>query len=453
MLKPLLSHSRLDEVFAWRKGVPLRVADFLRDIQRVADAMPAARHVLNFCQDRYHFAVGFGAAMVADKLSLLPSTRTADTLGKLQARISDLFVLTDSSGDSGLPCLIYPTAGNAGEAVGPLRMPMIESNRVVAQVFTSGSTGEPMPHAKTWGNLIHCIQNEAAALGLAKIPGLTLVGTVPAQHMYGFESTLLLAFHGNVTMSAAHPFYPADIVAELASVPAPRLLVSTPVHLRALLSANIDLPPLAGVLCATAPLSTELAIEIESRFGAPLQEIYGATETGQIATRRTALTDAWELFSGIALQADEQGGWLASGGHIAAPCPLSDILEPLDAKRFRLIGRHADMVNIAGKRSSLAYLNHHLCAIPGVCDGSFFLPDHTDSSITRLMAFVVAPDLTRKQILDALRQRIDPAFMPRPLILLDALPRNGTGKLPHQALAELAAFHVSSPETAHDATL
>jgi acyl-coenzyme A synthetase/AMP-(fatty) acid ligase len=52
---------------------------------------------------------------------------------------------------------------------------------------------------------------------------------------------------------------------------------------------------------------------------------------------------------------------------------------------------------------------------------------------------VVAPTLDAAQITHALRERIDPAFLPRPLLLVDALPRNETGKLPQHALHALAA--------------
>jgi acyl-coenzyme A synthetase/AMP-(fatty) acid ligase len=52
---------------------------------------------------------------------------------------------------------------------------------------------------------------------------------------------------------------------------------------------------------------------------------------------------------------------------------------------------------------------------------------------------VVAPTLDVAQITAALRERIDAAFLPRPLLLVDALPRNETGKLPQQALHALAA--------------
>ncbi|MGQ0810317.1 MAG: AMP-binding enzyme, partial [Nitrospiraceae bacterium] len=60
---------------------------------------------------------------------------------------------------------------------------------------------------------------------------------------------------------------------------------------------------------------------------------------------------------------------------------------------------------------------------------------HTGSG--RLTAFVVAPGMSAAAILAKLRQRIDPAFLPRPLYLVEALPRNETGKLTRQNLCDL----------------
>jgi acyl-coenzyme A synthetase/AMP-(fatty) acid ligase len=98
------------------------------------------------------------------------------------------------------------------------------------------------------------------------------------------------------------------------------------------------------------------------------------------------------------------------------------------------------MVNVAGKRTSLAYLNYQLNSIPGVRDGVFVMPDDEGASaVPRLAAFVVAPGLSRGELLAALRQRIDGAFLPRPLNFVDALPRNATGKLPRAAITALAA--------------
>jgi acyl-coenzyme A synthetase/AMP-(fatty) acid ligase len=118
------------------------------------------------------------------------------------------------------------------------------------------------------------------------------------------------------------------------------------------------------------------------------------------------------------------------------------VLEVTAADRFLLHGRLSDLVNIAGKRSSLSYLNHQLTAVPGVVDGAFFIrePDEGSSTgVTRVAAVVVAPGLDATGLTEQLRKRIDAVFMPRPLLFVDSLPRNDTGKLPHDSLRSLAA--------------
>ncbi|MBV9725743.1 MAG: beta-hydroxyacyl-ACP dehydratase, partial [Gammaproteobacteria bacterium] len=103
--------------------------------------------------------------------------------------------------------------------------------------------------------------------------------------------------------------------------------------------------------------------------------------------------------------------------------------------------RTSDLVNIAGKRSSLAYLNHQLNSIPGVQDGAYFhLEASCDShtGVARVAACVVAPTLDAARLLAALRERIDAVFLPRPLVFVAQMPRNGTGKLPLSTLNSLA---------------
>jgi acyl-coenzyme A synthetase/AMP-(fatty) acid ligase len=73
------------------------------------------------------------------------------------------------------------------------------------------------------------------------------------------------------------------------------------------------------------------------------------------------------------------------------------------------------------------------------------MPDETDPDhITRLAACVVAPGMEAPHLLTALREYIDPVFLPRPLVFVDALPRNRTGKLPRAALQAL--FQASSTQ-------
>lgn len=456
---PLVSHASPDRIIAWRDGAPVTVREFLADVAALAAVLPGGGHVFNVCRDRYRFTVGLCATLVAGKVSLLPSTYTPQTVCELQRFAPDAFCLHDADDcDIALPRFRYALPDPCARTVSSDEAaPLIDGERVMAYVFTSGSTGTPVPHRKTWGFLVKNVRAAAARLGIAEKAASTLVGTVPPQHMYGFESTVLLALIGATAFSNAQPFYPSDIRHALEAVPAPRILVTSPIHLRALLSSEAELPCASLILSATAPLSEKLATQAETRLQAPLMEIYGSTETGQIATRRTAHGAAWELFPEVVLttcpaqdDADEQEIW-AAGGHVEAPVRMSDALERIDGRHFLLHGRKADLVNIAGKRTSLAYLNHQLTAIPGVEDGVFFMPgdapanaaeqasDEDGAAVRRLVALVVAPALAPADLQRRLRERIDAAFMPRPLLFVDALPRNATGKLPRDTLAVLVA--------------
>jgi acyl-coenzyme A synthetase/AMP-(fatty) acid ligase len=246
----------------------------------------------------------------------------------------------------------------------------------------------------------------------------------------------LIAMQNGLALVGERPFYPADICAQLSALPHPRCLITTPVHLRTLLAEVADVPPVDFLLCATALLAPQLAVEAEARFGAPLYEIYGCTEAGQVASRRTTDGAAWHLLRGVKLRQDEQGN-RAHGGHVEIEAPLTDVIELNADGTFILHGRAADMVNIAGKRTSLSSLNHHLNSIPGVTDGVFFMPDDSSGEMKRLLAFVVAPGLRGENILAALRNSVDAVFLPRPLYFVDALPRNSTGKITREALVQL----------------
>jgi acyl-coenzyme A synthetase/AMP-(fatty) acid ligase len=443
---PLIAHDQPTAVVAYRRGRPISAAQFLHDVHALAWRLPTGAHVLNFCDDRYWFAVGLAASLVSGKCSILPSTHTPEVIRHLRAFAPDVFCLSDDPQcPIELPQVLctQPAAALNGSSRAPVRfqVPQIDAGQLAAYVFTSGSSGTPVPHAKTWGRLVQCVRAEVTRLAPTNPAGCTILGTVPAQHMYGFESTVLLPLQSGAALCAERPFFPADIAAALRALPAPRILISTPVHLRALLTAEQPLPPLELIVSATAMLPANLAREVENRYGAKLLEIYGSTETGQMASRRTALEAQWWLWPGVRLTVSD-GHCSAHGGHVERPIAVADVLEPCGDEHFVLHGRTADLVNIAGKRSSLAYLNHHLNAIPGVVDGAFFVRDDTQASlagVTRLAALVVAPKLDCAHIIQALRARIDAVFLPRPLLLVEQLPRNATGKLPQHTLTALTA--------------
>jgi acyl-coenzyme A synthetase/AMP-(fatty) acid ligase len=436
---PLIAGFGADAVFARRGDRVFTVQDFLRDAAGLAARLPARAFILNLCGDRYRFAVGFAAALMRGQVSLLPPNQAPELMEALAADYPGLYCLREER--SPAPHLESVDFGAESPAApGDLAVPLIPAAQTAAIVFTSGSTGTPQPNRKSWGLLALSAQGEAARLGLTS--SWSLVGTVPPQHMYGFESTVLLPMRSGLAMHAGRPFYPADIAQALDSLPRPRALITTPVHLRALVDEPGKVPSPDFMLCATAPLAPELAAAAEARLHAPLHEIYGCTEAGQVATRRSVEGPRWQALPGLQLHQDAQGTWV-SGGHVEGEVLLGDVIELVDpvegrASRFELRGRNADMINIAGKRTSLAALNHQLTAIAGVRDGVFVMPEET-GEVTRLTAIVVAPGVAARSIHAALKRALDPVFLPRPLYFVDALPRNSTGKLTHAAVQALLA--------------
>ena len=443
----LLSHSAPSAVIAYRDHVPVTAQHFLSDANHLAKRLPPGVHVLNVCADRYHFTVGLAACLMTGRVSLLPSTHTPEVIGQLASFAPDALCLTDDREcNIALPRVYYPEELPADEIA--WEVPEIPVTQLAAIVFTSGSTGMPLPYKKTWGRLARCVRDGAPRLGLVgrQIACADRYGACAAYVWIRIHRASCAGERQR--LCAERPFYPADIAAAVAAVPRPRALVTTPVHLRALLASEVGLPPMDLVVSATAPLGQDLARAVEAKFHTVLLEIYGSTETGQIAVRRTSEAPAWRLWPDVRLKVSNDQVF-AHGGHVEQLTEMQDVIEILGDDEFLLHGRTADLVNVAGKRSSFGYLNAQLNAIPGVTDGVFFLREGTTGStgVARLGAVVVAPTLSVAALTDHLRQRIDPVFLPRPLIIVERLPRNATGKLPQQELQHLANRHLQTDDT------
>lgn len=420
--------------FDARGDIPLET--FRREVRGVAAGLPDAHHAVNLCEDRYRFLVGFCAAMLRGQVTLLPSSRAPAVVDAVLSQYPDSYCLGDGE--------LAPSPPRYWRlpAVLPQRdgaVPTVARNALVAIGFTSGSTGQPKPNPKTWSSfLASTAQNLAALDDLLDRRGSTpLVATVPPQHMYGMEMSVLLPLLGNVAVHAARPFFAHDIARAVSDAITSPLLVTTPVHLRALLESGLCLPPLAGIVSATAPLPAELAAAAEARFGCEVRELFGSTETCVFARRRTARESAWTPLPGVHLL-PQPDGTAVHAPHLGQAVVLADLVEVLADGRFELRGRNADLLEIAGKRASLGDLTRKLLAVPGVEDGVVLQMDPVDAGgVRRIAALVVAPTLDEGAVLAALRGQFDPVFLPRRIRCIAALPRNDCGKLPREALLGL----------------
>lgn len=439
---PLLKVDDPQRVVALHEGQAITAAQFVAHVERVAAQLPEAAAAVNLCEDRYAFLVAFCAIALRGQANLLPPSRAPQAVEEVMAAYPGCHAVGDR--------LMHPAPQRyhvlpplpVDEAVSDDRIwPSLSALQTVAVGYTSGSTGTPRANAKTWRSLHASTAGNLRMLHQTVGERFTVVATVPPQHIYGVEMSILLPLLGDVQVHSGRPFFPADIAAALEAMPAPRVLVTTPVHLRALVASGVTLPPLAAMLSATAPLPPELAAEAERRFHAPLLEVFGSTETCAFATRRVTADHRWSLYHGVHLHPQPDGTQIEAP-QLDVPTVLADIVTLHDeGRRFELCGRHADLLEIAGKRASLGDLTHRLLNVPGVQDGVVFQLDDADViGVRRIAALAVAPTLDEHAILDALRASIDPVFLPRPLRLVQSLPRNETGKLPRAAL--LSLLHV-----------
>ena len=430
----------------FRHSRPISQQNFIAHVIALSQRLPKTPYLINLCRDRYDFAVVFCAALVNGTVNLLPPNAQLQTIEEVVADYPGCCVVVDD--DKKLPEVLTIDLRNEPSDTELLtiesepNLPWVKGEQLAAIAFTSGTTGKPSPNQKLWRNLVGSARLLATRF-VAQGERPYIVATVPSQHMYGLEMTLMMALQGECVIDSRHPFYADDIASTLASLPSLRLLVTTPVHLRAMMGTNVKMPNVTKVISATAPLAKGQALEAEDIFQTFVEEVYGCTEAGSIATRRTINDDYWTLLEGMSLvmsNTSGDGATYVQGPQLAGPTKVEDSLELVGQHQFRLLGRSADMINVGGKRASLADLTLKLLAIEGVEDGVIFMLDGVegkeDKRSQRPVALVVSP-LSLHAIRVALSQRIDPVFQPRPIKKILALPRNDTGKLSISLLQDL----------------
>jgi acyl-coenzyme A synthetase/AMP-(fatty) acid ligase len=503
---PLLTRDANDPVAIIQKEIPclgnikgrVTAAEFLRHVSMVADQLPDHHYVINLCDSRYLFAVVFCAAILRGQTNLLPPNNKELTQVRLHERYGDVYMAQDwSCGvdiSSSLPqfelssldlnAVLEPQNNN--DLFEP---PFIDQGHLAAISFTSGSTGNSKPNQKTWRTIVESTQINACHMLAGYSDTLYQLSTVPPQHMWGLETSVFFPLFTSVCIVDAKPLFPQDILDVLLNLAAPRMLVSAPVHLRALCASGLSFPDVSLVLCATSPLSAELAGHVETLFTesndvirspkkalkesqptsigvvdnyselpselrSELREVYGCSEVGSMAIRHTAREDDWQLFHGIDLSWQDEV-CIAMTDYLPEPVVLQDRIVIVSGGHFKLVGRDSDMVDIAGKRGSLLELNKMLLSFPGIIDGVIFIPKSkgVQSSYSkvsglkasglkkggqsRLAAMVVLPDdMEIVSLRDYIGKNVDNAFIPRPIIKVDALPREENGKLPAQCLNE-----------------
>jgi len=415
-----------------------------------APRLAGASAVCNLCASRVAFLVACLAALRARCLLILPPSGGNAELGAVVGGESRALVVGDVEAwpepwcaDRYLRCRPAWQAAVAGDEALAWHPDL---DLAALTLYTSGSTGAPVPQHKTLGHLAQGARVlgtrlaqdvEGGVEGIARI-----VCSVPPQHMFGLECSVMLPLVYGMPVLDRRPLLPADVRAAFEGSP-PAAWIATPMHLRSLVQSGEPVPSCRLVIVSTMPITAGVASQGEALVAAPVLEIYGSTETGAIAMRRPAREAAWRPMAGVRFESAPAGHTHAWGSHFASPATLLDELAIEADGTFALLGRQADLVKIAGRRASLAGLNLLLQELPGLEDGVFYLPP-TGNPTERLCVIHAGPPLDKAATRRWLRERLDPVFLPRDFIPVDRLPRGEGGKLRQQGLARIHAAWLSA---------
>lgn len=403
--------------------------------------------ICNLCSSRVGFLVTWLAALRRSCLQLLPpSGGQADLVAILQSCTNPVVVVDDAQ-------LLQPRWADHARCVvnAPAQRRWSMSEDVpcwlpdwdlqMVRLYTSGSTGTPTPQTRTLAQLARGAQvlggrlDEEVGDGLASIQ--SIVCSVPPQHMFGLETSVMLSLVHGIPVVDRRPLLPGDVKAALELVGAGSVWIATPLHLRALVSSGEKLHHCSVVVASTMALDAAVAAQSETLTQAPVLEIYGATETGVVAMRRTARDTYWRPVQQVRIDSTESSTQVW-GSHFPSPQRLNDQIEIDEDGNFKLLGRHGDVIKIAGRRASLAGLNLLLNDLPGLTDGVFYLPK-TRAQTGRLVLIHTAASLDVAAAQRWLRERMDPVFLPRAFICVSDLERTDTGKLSSVVLDRLHA--------------
>ncbi|MCW1917410.1 4-coumarate--CoA ligase [Rhodobacter sp. KR11] len=288
------------------------------------------------------------------------------------------------------------------------------SDSLVLTFDTSGSSG-PVKH------IPHAINDLVAEIRghlhgpLSDLPPGRVLTMVPPHHIYGCLFSVLLPEMIGRAVVDLHLLPPTALFRQAR---AGDLVVGTPFTWGLVAQSGLRLPEGVRGLTSAAPATAETFTGAATCGLAQLTEIFGATETGGIATR-AGFGAPFTLLPHLTREGEEV--------RHRDILPLQDRLDWLSDRQFHLLGRKDDVVQIGGVNVSPAHVQSLLAALPGVAEVAVRLGQD------RLKAFVVpAPDATEADLtagIAALCLGLPAPARPAALRFGPRLPRNPMGKL------------------------
>jgi len=328
--------------------------------------------------------------------------------------------------------------------------------------FTSGSTSEPKAIALSAANILA----ETATIidSLHYAPGDRLLGSVPLCHSYGFDLGVLGAVGSGATLVVQDSFVPRRVLTDLSTLGI-TIFLGVPSMYRFLADIAWTTPPnlsrIRYLLSCTAPLAPDLITAFHGRYGIPITQHYGTSETGAISTHLPAEVLSRPESVGVAMSnvavdiVDEDGRSLRAGtegeivvtsravarGYVMGqPGGLSPFRKEacywtgdrgtMDGDGFIYVrGRVDDLINVGGFKVSPSEVTRVLQSDARVREAAVVGVKDSMGEISVYAAVTLRQMVTETELLSFCRARLADYKVPRRIRICDELPRGPSGKI------------------------
>ena len=426
-------HNWLSSVASWRQVLEQR------DEQRWA----------LYHQDSHVFSAILFALWSLGKTACLPGNCQPALIESLKTEV-DAFVGDFDGLVDTLPAPATQTV-DADQLAAFAHTPL-DSNKVLLQIYTSGSSGKPQLIPKTIGQLSAEVTHLQQLWG-KQLASTLVVATVSHQHIYGLLFRVLWPLSAGVCFDTQTCEYLEDIQPR-ADRGWALALVSSPTHLSRIPPTmdQIALQQLRCIFSSGAPLKREDSLLANNRLGTAVLEVYGSTETGGIAWRQQSpqIDALWQAMPGVQVRIDTATECLElRSEHLAdsTSWQLTPDRVRLDEQgQFTLLGRADRIVKAEGKRTSLDEMEATLLQHSAVDAVRLLMLEGKRTEIAGIVVLSSTGAATlaskgKRQLNEILRshclQRFERPVLPRRWRYVAQLPVNAQGKFERQVLLKL----------------
>ena len=370
---------------------------------------------------------------------ILPYSFSSHALAEMYDAVGFDFAITDHPEEMPTGVEVITPLPAAIENINPelIRDP----DEPFLRLFTGGSTGKPKVWSKSPRNLF------AEAFYLKEKFALSnkdlFIATVPPYHIYGLLFSVLVPLVAHARVLPDIYTFPQEIIFTINKHKA-SVLVSVPIHYRALKVDNLPTPSLKVAFSSSGVLNRSDGLHFLKKTGLGITEIYGSTETGGIAARNISeYKDSWKVFDIVNWKLT--GSRLSVKSDFASPemerdadgfCLTGDEAREDKDNRFVLLGRADGIVKVAGKRVDLLDIQNKIKTLTTVSDAVVVaLPK--EKGRESVIAAVIACDLTETHVKKLLMDMLEPYAVPRRVKIVSSIARTATGKIDHRRIKQL----------------